>query len=71
MVGAIGGLGGFFLPALLGSLKQAFGSFATGFIVLAFVALVAAIALRVLVAIQHGWKFSWQIPQSAEAFEKA
>ncbi len=71
VVGAIGGLGGFFLPTLLGSLKQGFGSFASGFIVLASIALVAAIALRILVAIQHGWKFSWQVPQSAEAFEEA
>ncbi len=71
MVGAIGGLGGFFLPTLLGSLKQAFGSFATGFVALASIALCAAVALRVLVAIQHGWKFSWQMPQAAEAFEKA
>ncbi len=71
MVGAIGGLGGFFLPTLLGSLKQAYGSFATGFIALAVIALCAAVALRVLVAIQAGWKFSWQMPQANQAFGQA
>jgi NNP family nitrate/nitrite transporter-like MFS transporter len=58
VVGAIGGVGGFFLPTLLGNLKQSFGSFASGFVVLACIALAAALALRMLVAIQHGWKFS-------------
>ena len=67
VIGAIGGLGGFFLPTLLGNFKQTFGTFASGFVVLAAVALIAAIALRFLVAIQQGWKFSWKLPQQAEA----
>jgi NNP family nitrate/nitrite transporter-like MFS transporter len=71
IVGAIGGVGGFFLPTLLGNLKQSFGSFSSGFVALAFVALFSAIALRVLVAIQHGWKFSWRVPQPIEAIEEA
>lgn len=71
IVGAIGGVGGFFLPTLLGNLKQTFGSFASGFIVLGCMALIAAIALRVLVAIQQGWKLSWQLPQTTEALEEA
>jgi NNP family nitrate/nitrite transporter-like MFS transporter len=71
VVGAIGGVGGFFLPTLLGSLKQSFGSFASGFVALACLALVAALALRLLVAIQHGWKFSWRIPQAVEALDEA
>jgi MFS transporter, NNP family, nitrate/nitrite transporter len=71
VVGAIGGVGGFFLPTLLGNLKQSFGSFSSGFITLAFVALLAALALRFLVAIQHGWKFSWRVPQPTEAMEEA
>lgn len=65
IVGAIGGVGGFFLPTLLGNLKQSFGSFASGFFVLASIALVTAITLRVLVAIQQGWKLSWRIPTEA------
>ncbi|MBS1808581.1 MAG: NarK/NasA family nitrate transporter [Acidobacteria bacterium] len=70
IVGAIGGVGGFFLPTLLGNLKQSFGSYTSGFIVLACVALLAAIMLRFLVAIQHGWKFSWRVPQTVEALEE-
>ena len=71
IVGAIGGVGGFFLPTLLGNLKQSFGSFSSGFLVLASIALVTAITLRVLVAIQHGWRFSWRMPQPTEAMEEA
>ncbi len=67
VIGAIGGLGGFFLPTLLGNFKQTFGSFASGFLILAGIALCAGIALRVLVAMQHGWKFSWKQAQQAEA----
>src|SRR5262249_7259192 len=33
IVGAAGGLGGFFLPMLLGALKQLTGSFAGGFLI--------------------------------------
>ena len=38
---------------------------------MACLALVAALALRLLVAIQHGWKFSWRIPQAVEALDEA
>jgi MFS transporter, NNP family, nitrate/nitrite transporter len=67
VIGAIGGLGGFFLPTILGNFKQTFGTFASGFVVLASIALFAGVALRVLVAMQHGWKFSWKQAQQAEA----
>lgn len=71
IVGAIGGVGGFFLPTLLGNLKQSFGSFSSGFFVLASIALLSAITLRFLVAIQQGWKLSWRMPQATEALEEA
>lgn len=54
-VGAFGGLGGFFLPTLLGSVKQLSGSYGIGLLVLALVALVALVVLRLLVALQEGW----------------
>ena len=68
VVGAIGGVGGFLLPMLLGNFKQAFGTFASGFAVLGGIALTAAVVIRVLVAIQQGWKFSWKqsTPQTSE-----
>ena len=62
VVGAIGGVGGFLLPMLLGNFKQAFGTFSSGFMVLGGLALTAAVVIRVLIAIQHGWKFSWKQP---------
>jgi MFS transporter, NNP family, nitrate/nitrite transporter len=44
-VGAFGGLGGFLLPNLLGSLKSITGSYGTGFIVFGSVAILATIFL--------------------------
>jgi NNP family nitrate/nitrite transporter-like MFS transporter len=45
IVGAAGGAGGFFLPNVLGLLKQFSGSFASGFLVFAFVGFGCAVAL--------------------------
>jgi NNP family nitrate/nitrite transporter-like MFS transporter len=61
VVGAIGGLGGFELPIVLGSVEQATGSFAIGFVALGIVAALAFAALRLLAAIQHGWRLSFRL----------
>lgn len=45
VVGAVGGLGGFALPTLLGAAKQATGSFAPAFLILALLAFGAVAAL--------------------------
>ncbi|MFB0843539.1 nitrate/nitrite transporter [Paenibacillus oleatilyticus] len=56
IVGAAGGLGGFFLPKILGNLKLATGSFASGFLILSVIAL----SCVVLVAVVQGqWKRTW------------
>jgi NNP family nitrate/nitrite transporter-like MFS transporter len=55
LVGAFGGVGGFFLPTLLGSVKQISGSYSLGLVILATVAMIALIALRLLVVVQQGW----------------
>jgi len=60
MVGAVGGLGGFMLPTMLGQFKQGTGSFAAGFIVLAGVATSALVLLRWLMATNVNWKRSWR-----------
>ena len=65
LVGAFGGLGGFFLPILLGSVKQASGSYGWGLAVLALLALSALIVLRILVIVREGWRFSWSVPASS------
>ena len=59
LVGAFGGLGGFFLPTLLGSVKQVSGSYAIAWLVLSGFALLALVVLRVLMAKHAGWRSSW------------
>lgn len=51
LVGAIGGLGGFFPPIVLGVLKQATGAYTIGFLLLALFAL-AALAVNVAVFVR-------------------
>jgi MFS transporter, NNP family, nitrate/nitrite transporter len=56
ILGAAGGLGGFFLPTLVGSLKQVTGSYASGLVVMAGLAVVALVTLAV---VQAGWVGVW------------
>ncbi|MBB6446581.1 nitrate/nitrite transporter [Bacillus benzoevorans] len=58
IVGAAGGVGGFFVPNLLGTLKQTTGTYATGFMVYAFIGIVAII---VLMMAQYSWKKTWVV----------
>jgi MFS transporter, NNP family, nitrate/nitrite transporter len=64
VVGAVGGLGGFMLPTMLGQFKQTTGSFASGFVVLGCVALVSLVLLRALMATDLAWKTSWRATES-------
>ena len=57
LVGAFGGLGGFFFPMILGNFKGFTGSYGMGFVVFAFASMSALIILRV---VQQGWAFSRQ-----------
>lgn len=54
-VGAAGGLGGFFLPTILGTLKELTGSYADGFW---FVAAIFMIAIACVAILQKSWKHS-------------
>jgi NNP family nitrate/nitrite transporter-like MFS transporter len=69
VVGAFGGLGGFLLPILMGSIKQVFGSYAAGWVVLAVIAVIALIVLRALVALRDGWRTSWAVTRDIEKVE--
>jgi NNP family nitrate/nitrite transporter-like MFS transporter len=60
IVGAAGGFGGFLLPSILGSVKQATGSFGIGFAVLAAAAFAGIAALLYL---KNVWRRTW--PASA------
>ena len=56
LVGAAGGLGGFFLPSLLGVLKDLTGTYASGFVVLAALCLWG---MSLLVAVSGAWRMTW------------
>jgi NNP family nitrate/nitrite transporter-like MFS transporter len=56
LVGATGGLGGFLLPTLLGTLKDLRGSYSAGFLLFGLAALSA---LLLLLAVQRTWQQSW------------
>lgn len=56
IVGAAGGLGGFFLPSILGLLKDRTGSFGPGFAVLAILAAVGGAAL---LGLRDRWRKAW------------
>jgi NNP family nitrate/nitrite transporter-like MFS transporter len=53
IVGAAGGVGGFFLPTLLGKLKEESGSFAGGFLAFALVGFSSAV---ILVYVSRSWQ---------------
>jgi NNP family nitrate/nitrite transporter-like MFS transporter len=57
LVGAAGGLGGFFLPSLLGVLRDATGTYASGLLVLAFA---CAWSLTLVVAVSGTWRLTWR-----------
>jgi NNP family nitrate/nitrite transporter-like MFS transporter len=65
-IGAIGGLGGFMLPNVLGMVRQHTGSFGVGFMILAGIALAVLVLLRVLVAVRRGWRVAWREVQLGE-----
>jgi MFS transporter, NNP family, nitrate/nitrite transporter len=68
IIGAVGGLGGFLLPTLLGTMKQATSSFAPAFILLALLAGTAAAWLQLLSMREHGWRFAWRVQQEEAGF---
>ncbi|RTE02103.1 nitrate/nitrite transporter [Paenibacillus whitsoniae] len=56
IVGAAGGLGGYFLPKILGNLKLSTGSFTPGFLTLSVIALLCIV---IIAAVQGQWKRTW------------
>jgi NNP family nitrate/nitrite transporter-like MFS transporter len=69
LVGCVGGLGGFVLPYLLGSVRQATGSFVFGWLILSGFVLFALIILRVKMAKSVEWRTSWKVTTQAETVE--
>ncbi|MFC4768637.1 nitrate/nitrite transporter [Effusibacillus consociatus] len=56
IVGAAGGLGGYFLPKILGNIKLATGSFSQGFLILSGIAVCCVLLILV---VQGQWKKTW------------
>jgi NNP family nitrate/nitrite transporter-like MFS transporter len=56
LVGAAGGLGGFFLPTVLGFFKDTVGTYAVGFFAFAGLTVVCII---LLMAVRQSWLASW------------
>jgi NNP family nitrate/nitrite transporter-like MFS transporter len=56
LVGAAGGFGGFVLPSVMGSLKDATGTFATGFVVIAGL---FACGFGALLFLKNVWRKTW------------
>ena len=56
LIGMAGGLGGFYLASSLGYSRQVTGSYQTGFLVFAVLALAALIGLT---AVKHRWRTTW------------
>jgi MFS transporter, NNP family, nitrate/nitrite transporter len=67
VVGAIGGIGGFILPNVLGQARAVTGSFSTGFVILTALAAGATLLLRALMATTDGWRGSWREADVEEA----
>lgn len=67
IVGAVGGVGGFCLPMLLGLVRQYGGGFGAGFLLLALAAFLVAGVLQGLTMMRSGWRLSWRpgVPQEA------
>jgi NNP family nitrate/nitrite transporter-like MFS transporter len=63
LVGAAGGVGGFFLPSALGALKDLTGSYATG---IGAFALVCVWGMTLVVAVSNGWRVTWASRASAQ-----
>ena len=64
LVGAAGGVGGFMLPNILGTLKGSTGSFGTGFFIVAGLMLSGAAALVVLGPV---WRRNWSAESAMRA----
>mgnify|MGYP001595273846 FL=1 len=65
IVGAAGGLGGFFLPSLLGLFKDLTGSYGTGFLIFS---LAAFSCIGLLAGVQRGWRRQWARAETGVSF---
>lgn len=65
IIGAAGGIGGFYLPVVMGIAKESTGSYQVGF---ATFGILAAVAFCLVAALQQQW-LAWALPREKEALE--
>jgi NNP family nitrate/nitrite transporter-like MFS transporter len=63
LVGAAGGLGGFFLPSVIGVLRDATGGWTAGFVVLAAV---SVWGMTLVAAVKGAWRLTWATPVAGD-----
>jgi NNP family nitrate/nitrite transporter-like MFS transporter len=71
VVGAVGGLGGFVLPMLLGTVRQHAGTYGPGFVLLGALAVAGLVALRVLAPRRPRWRPRAVVLTTADSLEGA
>jgi NNP family nitrate/nitrite transporter-like MFS transporter len=68
LVGAAGGLGGFFLPSLLGMVREITGTYAGGFVVLA---VLCFWGMSLMIAVAGAWRLTWAAHVSFDDAEES
>jgi NNP family nitrate/nitrite transporter-like MFS transporter len=61
IIGAAGGIGGFYLPVVMGTVKESTGGYQGGFLTFG---ILAAVASLLVLGLQHQWR-AWAIPEQA------
>ena len=61
IIGAAGGIGGFYLPVVMGAVKEGTGSYQLGFVTFG---VLAAVALVLVLGLQHQWR-AWVVSEQA------
>jgi NNP family nitrate/nitrite transporter-like MFS transporter len=61
IIGAAGGIGGFYLPVIMGIAKESTGSYQRGFVTFG---VLAAVACGLVVVLRHQW-LEWAMPESS------
>ena len=61
IIGAAGGIGGFYLPVIMGLAKESTGSYQAGF---ATFGILAAIAFTLVIILKRQW-LSWAVPEES------
>jgi NNP family nitrate/nitrite transporter-like MFS transporter len=62
IIGAAGGIGGFYLPVIMGLARQTTGSYQMGFVTFG---VLAAVALGLVAILQQQW-LAWALPSAAD-----